>query len=99
MRFFSKFTVICNICFVIAVVMWWLEQRKTYKAADGQLIELPWLKGSLVVMGYGAIIVNALFLLLCFIFTAFRVQMKVATWIIIFCILAFAGQLYFFFLS
>jgi len=79
--------------------MWWLEQRKTYKAADGQLIELPWLKGSLVVMGYGAIIVNALFLLLCFIFTAFRVQMKVATWIIIFCILAFAGQLYFFFLS
>ena len=99
MRFFSKLTVICNCCFLVAVVLWYLEFHKKHVGSNGKLIELSWLENTFVTLGYGAIIVNVLFLLICFIFTAFKVQLKVATWMIAFNILAFAGQVYFFFFN
>jgi len=79
------------------VVLWYLEMKKKHSGADGQIIRLPWLEGSLVILGYGAIIVNVLFLLICMIFGAFKVQMKVPKWIIIFNLIVFCCQVYFHF--
>jgi len=99
MRFFSKLAVLCNFCFLVAVVMWYLEFHKKHAGTNDKVIALPWLESTFVILGYGAIIVNVLFLLICFIFTAFKVQLKVATWMIVFSVLAFAGQVYFFFFN
>lgn len=79
--------------------MWYLEFHKKHVGPNDRVIQLPWLENSLVTLGYGAIIVNVLFLLICFIFTAFKVQMKVAKWMIVFNILIFGGQVYFFFFN
>ena len=55
------------------------------------------MEGTLVILGYGAIIVNALFLLLYFIFVSLKVDIKIPKWIIIFNIIIFCCQVYFHF--
>jgi len=97
MRFFSKFTVLCNICFLIAVVFWYIEMQDQHAGVAEQVIPLPWLEGIFVILGWGAIIVNALFLILCLIFTAFKVDLRISRLIIIFNIVIFCCQVYFHF--
>jgi general stress protein CsbA len=50
-----------------------------------------------VILGYGAIIINALFLLVCLIFASLKVNLKVQAWIIGFNVLLFCGEVYFHF--
>ena len=77
--------------------MWYIDSHKKFIGHGDQLIELPWLKGTLIILGHGAIIINVLFLLICFIFTAFKMKYKVATWMIVLNIIIFFAQVYFFF--
>jgi hypothetical protein len=97
MRFFSKLTVICNICFLAAVVFWYLEFHGGHRGSGGRIIPLPAIEGTLVIIGYLAIIVNLFFLLVAFIFTAFQVKSKIPTWIIVFNLLMFICQVWFHF--
>lgn len=100
MRVFSKFVFLCNVCFVGAVIFRYYEfEVKKHTGNNGRLIPLDWLQNSLVILGYGAVIVNTLFLLICFIFGAFKVKLNVPGWILVFNILAFAGQAYYFFFT
>ncbi len=98
MRFFSKITVIFNISFVLAVVLWYVERNNSYEGNSQQILPLPWLEGTLVILGYGAIIVNTLFLILYFVFSSLKVNTQVAKWIIIFNIIIFCCQVYFHFI-
>ena len=98
MRFFSKLTVLCNICFLAAVVLWFIEMNKKRQGSNEQAIPLPWMESTLVILGYGAIIINALFLLICFIFYSLKGDLKIPRWIIIFNIVIFCCQVYFHFL-
>lgn len=98
MRFFSKLTVVCNICFLLSVVFWYIEIGQKHAGNDVKLIPLPWLEGTLVIIGYGAIIINLFFLLVYLIFSSFKVKMAVPKWMLIFNVLIFIGQIYFHFI-
>jgi hypothetical protein len=98
MRFFSKITVLFNACFLLAVVFWYIEKHKNHDDGTIQILPLPWLEGTFVTLGYTAIIVNVLFLLLTFIFYAFKTEIKIPRWIIIFNIIIFCCQVYFHFI-
>jgi hypothetical protein len=98
LRFFSKITVFCNAAFLVAVVLWYIEMRKKVQGNTDLVLPLPWLEGTFVIIGYGAIVINALFLLLCFIFFSFKVDIKIPRWIIIFNIVIFCCQVYFHFI-
>lgn len=98
MRFFSKITVIFNVCFLLYIVLWYIEQRNSYEGKNTHILPLPWLEGSFVILGYTAIIVNVLFLLLAFIFYSFKTAVKIPRWIIIFNIIIFCCQVYFHFI-
>jgi len=97
MRFFSKFTVLCNACFLISVVLRYIVMHDQYEGGSEQILPLPWLQGTLVILGYGAIIINALFLLLYFIFVSLKMDIKIPRWIIIFNTVIFCCQVYFHF--
>jgi hypothetical protein len=97
MRFFSKFTVLCNCCFLVAVVLWYFEMHNRHQGSNDQLIQVPWLESTLVILGYGAIIVNVFFLLVYLIFVSFKVPVKIPKWMIIFNIILFCCQVYFHF--
>ena len=98
MRFFSKITVLFNACFLVAVVLWYLERHKSHEGSATQILPLPWLEGTFVILGYTAIVVNVLFLLLAFIFYSFKTAVKIPRWIIIFNIIIFCCQVYFHFI-
>jgi hypothetical protein len=98
MRFFSKIAVLFNISFLLYVIFWYIEKYKTYEGKATQAIPLPWLEGTFVILGYTAIIVNLLFLLLAFIFYSFKADIKIPRWIIIFNIILFCCQVYFHFI-
>ena len=97
MRVFSKFTVLCNCCFLITVVMWYIEMHKHRQSQEGLVIQLPWLESTLVILGYGAIIVNVLFLLIYMIFSSFKVKTTVPGWMIVFNVILLCCQVYFHF--
>ena len=98
MRFFSKITVFCNACFLAAVIFWFIEKGKQRQGDSSQVLPLPWFENTLVILGYSAIIVNTLFLLLYFIFFSFKMDIKIPRWIIIFNIIIFCCQVYFHFI-
>ena len=97
MRFFSKIAVICNICFLAYIVLWFIEMGKQKAGDSNQVLPLPWLEGLFVMLGYIAIFVNTLFLLLAFIFYSFKMNIKIPRWIIIFNVIIFCCQVYFHF--
>jgi len=97
MRFFSKLTVIFNICFLVTLVLWFIEMNKKRLGTNEQAIPLPWMEGTFVILGYGAIVINTLFLLLVFIFYSFKVNIQIPRWIIIFNIVIFCCQVFFHF--
>ena len=97
MRFFSKFTVLCNLCFLLSVIFWYIEMHNKHEGSNEQVIQLPWLESTLVILGYGAIIVNLFFLLTVFIFTSLKVKTKIPKWMIIFNMVLFFCQVYFHF--
>jgi len=98
MRFFSKLTVFCNLCFLASVVFWYIEMNNKSQGDSSQVLPLPWIENTLVILGYSAIIVNALFLLLAFIFYSFKTNIKIPRWIMIFNIVIFCLQVYFHFI-
>ncbi|MBL7703209.1 MAG: hypothetical protein JNM14_13240 [Ferruginibacter sp.] len=97
MRFFSKIAVLFNVCFLIAVVLRYIESRP-HEGKGLQVLPLPWLEGTFVILGYTAIIVNLLFLLLLFIFYSLKADSKIPRWIVIFNIIIFCCQVYFHFI-
>ena len=98
MKFFSKLTFICNGCFLASVVFWYIEvYNKRQTGKDYRLIELPWAENILVILGYGAIIINLFFLLIIFIYTAFKIKHRIPRWMIFFSVIMFACQVFFHF--
>lgn len=97
MRFFSKLTVLCNCCFLIAVGLWYLEMHKKYTGAGDRVIQLPAIESTFVIIGYLAIVINLFFLLTWFIFTALKVKNRTPKWMILFNLFMFAGQIFFHF--
>lgn len=98
MRFFSKIAVLFNACFLIYIVLWYIEKHNNYEGNATQILPLPWLEGTFVILGYTAIIVNVLFLLLTFVFYSLKMNIKIPRWIIIFNIIIFCCQVYFHFI-
>lgn len=61
MRFFNKFIFICNICFFAAAILRLVEISRKNQGFNGTIVPLPALQGSIVVLGYLAIIFNLVF--------------------------------------
>ncbi len=62
MRIFSKLVLICNLCFIVAVVLRMIEAGRRAKGNFDAAIPLQPLEGTLVMLGYGAIFLNIIFL-------------------------------------
>jgi len=55
--FFSRFTFICNIAFLLFVFFSWREAGKPSNARD-TVIALPFLKEVVIILGFTAIVIN-----------------------------------------
>ncbi|HRN79152.1 MAG TPA: hypothetical protein PKY29_03850 [Ferruginibacter sp.] len=62
MKFFYKVAMIANICFVVSVVLRYVEINRT-ENESGPLIPLAPLQNIVVILGYSSILINALWML------------------------------------
>jgi len=114
MRFFSKITFICNCCFVLAVILRWVDiYNKKNVDFDGAITVQP-LQSTTVVLGYGAIFINLLFLISHLLVKSFNtrqaaepqqstihvvVKQAIPAWLIRVNVIFFIIQLYYFFFT
>jgi len=94
MRIFSKIVLIINVCFLVEVFFY---IGKFYLTDSDLPQPLDIVRGSIVVLGEIAILVNLLFLLIVFIRRALKVKDNIPTLILVLNGLFFIGQVYFYF--
>lgn len=99
MKFFSKIVFFCNLCFVASVILRFVENAKKKDETFDGLVLLKPVESTLVVLGYGAIIVNALFLLLYFFLKTIKKSKQIPQWIVLCNLVFFLVQVYYFFFS
>ncbi len=95
MRIFSKLVFLCNICFLVAIWLRYVEIGKMSGSDHSHVIPLPYVESILVLLGYGAIYINFIFVIWLSIRTAMRKPVH-PKWLNIFNVLLFVVQLYYF---
>jgi hypothetical protein len=82
MRFFSKLVVICNGCFIIAVILRVIENiNKKNVVFTGAIILNP-IESTFVILGYGAITINVIFNLILLILFIRKRKPQIPSWTI-----------------
>lgn len=99
MRFYSRIVLICNCCFIVAVILRLVEMLKRAKGNFDGAIPFQPLESTVVILGYGAIFVNLAFAIACLYLLIRRRLQLLPRWIVIFNILIFPLQVYYFFFS
>lgn len=97
MRFFSRIVLICNICFIIAAILWWIESNRRTRGNYDGVIRFQPLESTLVILGYGAILVNFVFVVFSLVLMLRKKINVVPRWIVIFNLLMFPLQVYYHF--
>jgi hypothetical protein len=94
MRFFSKFAFICNICFIVFVIMQYLERSNKVNGKMDVAVPLEFLKGSVAVLGVVSLLVNGVFCFFVLVSMVAKSQTKLPRWIIIFNFIALLAEIY-----
>ena len=96
MRFFSKIIFICNICFIAAVIFRYIEINADKAGKNPNVLGFQPLESTLIILGYGAVIFNFIFLLSYLIAYLFKKGNLVPKWILLFNLVLFIVQLIYF---
>ena len=96
MRFFSKFVFICNICFIVTVVMHFIELGDKVKGKTDVVAELQFVEGTMAVLGLISLLVNAIFCFFVLVSLVAKSQTKVPRWMMIFNFIALLAEIYWF---
>ena len=99
MRFFSKFVLICNLCFIGSVVLRFIEVTRRAKGNFDSAIPVQPLQSTLVVLGYSAIFVNIFFLAGLLIWLLRGKIQTVPKWLILINLVLLPVQVWYFFFS
>lgn len=96
MRFFSKITFLCNLCFLIFVVMNELEKNPETLGSRDAIIPLPAVEGTLAILGLASVLINIVFSLTCLVFVIVKKPVPVAKWLVRINILFLILQFFYF---
>jgi len=97
MRFFSRIVLICNCCFILAVFLRYVEIVKRAAGNGDGAIPFQPLESTLVILGYGAIFVNIIFVFLSIYLLLIKRIKLIPRWIVLFNLLMFPLQVYYHF--
>lgn len=97
MKFFAKVTFIFNVCFLISVIFRLVEISRQVKGNSNGVLGYQPLESTLVVMGYGAIFINIVFVILYMVRYATKRGQGIRRWIAFFNLILLPAQIYYFF--
>ena len=96
--FLSKFTFICNLCFLIFVVLNRIDAKKQVAGVSGTVIAFPFFKDLVIILGVSAIIINLAMCLVYLVTILTEKSFLLPKWIAITNFIFLIVQVYFFFL-
>jgi len=99
MKFFSKFVFICNLSFVVMVVMQLIQHHDKVKGKVGVVAPLQFVEGTVVVLGMVSLLVNAVFCIIAIGLLATKKIKKIPRWIVIFNFISLLAEIYWFILD
>lgn len=94
MKFFSKFVIICNVCFVAMLVMQYINTGNKAAGKTEVALPLPFIEGTMAVLGLLSLLFNALFFLMFSILIATNKNKQIPRWIVWFNFIILAVQVY-----
>ncbi len=97
MRLFSKIVFIFNACFIAAALLRLVEMAKRSQGNQDAAIPLAPLEGLVVILGYSAVFLNFLFLLVYLVKRATSKIHGAPRWIVFFNLVLFPVQVWYFF--
>jgi len=95
--FFSRFTFICNICFLLFVIFSKLEAAKDVTGTPGTVVSLPFLKDLIVILGFSAIVINLVMCIIYVIIFAVKKIVVLPVWVSIVNVCFLIFEFYYFF--
>jgi hypothetical protein len=98
MKLFSRITFLCNLSFLLFIIFRYIEfSTKTEKGNDN-LVQLPFVTGTLVILGQLAVFINFIFCLVILAFLLLKKVSPVPKWLVVVNFLFFLVQVFFFFI-
>lgn len=98
MKLFSKLTFICNISFILFIVLRYIDINNKKVKVDDNLSPLPFLTGSLVVLGQLAIFINIIFCVIAAILIISKRMKQIPQWLVVTNFIMLLFQFFYFFI-
>lgn len=98
MKLFSRISFICNIGFLVFVILRYVELGRKNAAPGDGILPLSFITGSFVVLGQLAIFVNVFFFLLLLSLMALKKTLSPPQWLIVTNFIFLMLQVYYFFI-
>lgn len=97
-RFLSRFTLICNVCFVLFVIFNWLESSQPPAGRPGTVESIPFFKEIIIILGFPAIIINLIMCLTYLILIIAGKKVMVPKWLSLINLAFLLGQFVYYFI-
>ena len=96
MKFFSKITFICNLGFLVFIVLRFIDFTDKKPSNENGILPLSFVTGNLVILGQFAIFLNLIFCVFIGVLFLFKKTPLVAAWLLIVNFLFLIIELYYF---
>jgi hypothetical protein len=95
--FFSRFTIICNIAFLLFIIFSKIEAKKPVTQSSDAVDAIPYFKNVVITLGFSAIVINFFMCLLYAILVIIGKQFLIPKWFAAINFIFLILQFYFFF--
>ena len=97
MKLFAKIVLICNISFIIFVLLGYIEFSQKKSRGGESIMPLPFITGTFVILGELAVFVNLIFCCVTLLLLLSKKVIQVPQWLLIVNFIFLMLQLYYFF--
>ena len=98
MKLFSRITFLCNISFLLFIILRYVESAGTAEKGNDKLVQLPFITATLVILGQLSVFINFIFCLVILAMLILKRAHPVPRWLVLVNLLFFLVQVFFFFI-
>ncbi len=98
MKLFSRIAFICNVSFVVFIILGYIDFNNKKNKVDDNIIPLPFVTGTLVILGQSAIFINLIFCFTAMILLLSKKMKQIPGWLVIVNFIFLLMQVYYFFI-
>ena len=95
--FLTRFTIICNIAFLLFIIFGKIEAKHPAEAVNGTVEAIPYFKNLVITLGFSAIVINFLMCLTYAVLVIIGKRFLVPKWLAAVNVVFLIFQFYFFF--